>query len=128
MVSVDQETLLSGNNQIENPVAGASKSPKVPTENLEEMKSTIRKDILSDLTKILAENQKEILKLMSPVVKKQTTLTVPDYSDSESENVPQPVTSTPERRRTTTVNLKTTPVNDRNFRDILSLHIFVIWV
>ena len=60
LVSVDQETSLSGNNESKNPVAGTSKSPKVRTENLEELKSTLRKKILSDLTKILAENQKEM--------------------------------------------------------------------
>ena len=36
MVSVDQETPLSGNSQSENPVVGTSKSPKVRTEILEE--------------------------------------------------------------------------------------------
>ena len=41
LVSVDQETPLSGNNWNENPVAGTSKSPQVGTENLEEIKSTL---------------------------------------------------------------------------------------
>ena len=58
LVSVDQEIPLSGNDQNENPVVGTSKSPKVQTENLEETKSTLRKEIiLSDNTKFLAENQ-----------------------------------------------------------------------
>ena len=86
---------MSGNSQSENPVAGTSKSPKVRTENLEELKSTLRKEILSDLTKIVAENQKEMLKLTAPVAKtKQTILTNPEESDFESENVPLAVTST----------------------------------
>ena len=59
------------------------------------MKSTLRKEILSDLTKILAENQKEMLKLIEPVAKRQTTLTVPEKSDSECENFPPTVSSTP---------------------------------
>ena len=42
LVSVDQETPLSGNIQSENPGVGTSKSPKVRTENLEEIKSTLR--------------------------------------------------------------------------------------
>ena len=71
------------------------------------------KEILSDLTKIIAENQKEMLKLMAPVAKKQT-LTVPEESDSESENVPPTVTSTPVKSKTTATTLKTTPVNSRN--------------
>ena len=37
-------------------------------------KSTLTKEILSDLTKILAENQKEVLKLITPAAKKQTVL------------------------------------------------------
>ena len=57
LVSVDQETPSSGNIQSENPVVETSKSPNVRTENLEEIKSTLWKEILSDLTKVLAENQ-----------------------------------------------------------------------
>ena len=101
LVSVDQETPLSGNNQSENLVAGTSKSPKFRTENLEEMKSTLRKKVLSDLTKILAENQKEMLKLMAPVIKKRATLTVPGETDSESESVPIAVTSKTVKAKTT---------------------------
>ena len=71
LVSADLETALSGKNQKLNPVAGTSNSPKVQIENLEERKSTIRKEILSDLTKILAEIQKEMLKLIAPVAKKR---------------------------------------------------------
>ena len=82
---------------------GTSKSPKVHTENLEEMKSTLRKEIMSDLTKILAENQKEMFKLIAPVAKKQPALTVPEETDSESENVPATATSTPVKTKTTTV-------------------------
>ena len=48
---------------------------------------------MSDLAKMFAENQKETLKLISPVAKKQTTLTIPEEFDSESENVPLTVTS-----------------------------------
>ena len=70
LVTAEIETHLAGNSQNINPVAGTSKSPKVHPENLEEMKSTLRKEIISDLTKILAENQKEMLKLISPVAKK----------------------------------------------------------
>ena len=51
------------------------------------MKPTLRKEILSDLTKVLAENQKEMLKVLAPVAKKQTTLTVPEESYSEFETV-----------------------------------------
>ena len=102
----DQEIPLSRNNQSENPVHGTSKSPKVQTENLEEVKATLGKEILSDLTKILPENQKGMLKLMAPVAIKQTTLTAPKESDSESENAPPTVTSTPVKSETTATNLK----------------------
>ena len=84
LVSIEQETPLSGNVQNENHEAGTSKSPKIQTENLDEIKATLRKEILPDLTKILAENQRELLKLIALVAKKQTTLTVTTESDSES--------------------------------------------
>ena len=113
-VSIDQETLLNGNDLHENPIAGTSKSPKVQAENLEDIKSTLGKEILSDLTTILAENQEEMLQLIAPVSKKQATSTVPEESDSEPENFPPTITSTPTKPGTTTVNQKTTQVNDRN--------------
>ena len=86
--------------------------------NLEETKFTLRKGILSDLTEFLAEIQKKMLKLIAPVAKKQTALTVAKESDSEPENVSPTTPSIPARHRTTTVNLKTTPVNDRNCKTV----------
>ena len=61
LVSAENETPLAGISQNINPVVGTSKSPKVLTDNLEEMKSALRKEIMSDLAKILAKNQKEML-------------------------------------------------------------------
>ena len=67
---------------------------------------------MSDLTKILAENQKEMLKLIAPLNKKQTVLTNAQDSDSEPENVSVARTSIPVKIHTAT-NSKTTPVNSR---------------
>ena len=68
---------------------------------------------MSDLTKILAEIQKEMLKLIAPLNKKQTVLMNAQDSDSEPENVSVARTSTPVKTHTAT-NPKTTPVNSRN--------------
>ena len=69
---------------------------------------------LTKITKILAENQNETLKLIASVAKKQPVLTVPEETDSESENVPATATSTPVKTKTTTANPKITQVNSRN--------------
>ena len=61
---------IGENNQPENVIAGPSKSPKVQPENLEEIKTSLRNDIMSDLAKLLAESQKEIMKLVEPSTKK----------------------------------------------------------
>ena len=53
---------------------------------------------------------------MAPVAEKQTTLTAPEESDSESQNVPPTVVSTPVKSKTTATTLKTTPVNCRNHK------------
>ena len=113
LVSTEIETPLVGSDQNINPVAGTSKSPMVHAENLEKLKSAPRKEIMSDLTKILAENQKEILKIIAPVAKKQTALTVPGESDSEPENISVARTSTPVKIINATRS-KTTPNNSRN--------------
>ena len=114
LVSTEMETPIPETNQNLNPVAGTSKSPRVLAENLEEIKSSLRKEIMSDLTKILAENQKEMLKLIAPPVKKQTVIAATEETDSESENIPENATSTPIKNKTTTTNRKITPINSRN--------------
>ena len=69
LVSRDIETPITENNLELNLIAGPSKSPKLLLENLDKMKTSLRKEIMSDLNKILAENQKEILKLIGPTSK-----------------------------------------------------------
>ena len=118
LVSTEIETPIPETNQNSNPVAGTSKSPRVLAENLEEIKSSLRKEIMSDLNKILAENQKEMLKLIAPSVKKQTVIAATEETDSESENIPENATSTPIKNKTTATNRKITPINSRNKMDV----------
>ena len=106
----DFETPVVENNSDENLIAGPSKNPRKETENLEEIKTSLRKEIMTDLTKILAENQKEIFKLIAPLSKK---LSIIQESDSEPEDVPVARTSTPVKTNTATGS-KITPVNSRN--------------
>ena len=70
LVSANLGTPMSGGNQHENLVAGTSKSRKLQSENLDEIKSSLRKEIMSYFTKTLAENQMEMLKLIAPTAKK----------------------------------------------------------
>ena len=67
---------------------------------------------MSDLTKILAENQKEMLKPKAPPNKKPISSQNLGNTDSEPENVFPTNTSTPIRSKATTQ--KATPVNNRN--------------
>ena len=68
---------------------------------------------MTDLTKILAENQKEIFKLIAPLSKKLSVSANIQESDSEPEEVPVARTSTPVKTNTATGS-KITPVNSRN--------------
>ena len=113
LVSGDFEDSLAENNPPESLMAGPSKSARLEPENLEEIKTSLRKEIMSDLPKKLAENQKEMLKLIAPLNKKQTVHMNAQGSDSEPENVSVTRTSTPVKTLTAT-NPKTTPVNSRN--------------
>ena len=70
LVSGEFEASVAENNSSENLVAGPSKTLRVEPENLDEMKTSLRKEIMSDPTKILAEIQKEMLKLIAPLIKK----------------------------------------------------------
>ena len=68
---------------------------------------------MTDLTKILAEKQKEIFKLIAPLSKKRSISANIKESDSEPEDVPVTRTSTPVQANTATGS-KITPVNSRN--------------
>ena len=113
LVSGDFEASLAENNSTENLIASSSKNPRLELENLEEIKTTLRKEIMSDLTKILAENQKEMLKLIAPVSKKRPISSNIQDSDSDQENISVARTSTPVKTQIATSS-KTTPVNSRN--------------
>ena len=114
LVSGDFETSITENFPPETLVASSSKIPRIEPENLAEIKTSLRKEIMSDLTKILAENQKEMPKLIAPTVKKQTIITAAEETDSKSENIPENATSTPIKNKTTATTRKITPVNSRN--------------
>ena len=113
LASGDFETPVVENNSNENLIAGPSKNPRIETENLKEMKTSLRKEIMTDLTKILAENQKEIFKLIAPLCKKCSISANIQESDSEPEDVTVARTSTPVKTNTATGS-KVTPVNSRN--------------
>ena len=68
---------------------------------------------MTDLTKILAENQKEIFKLIAPLSKKRSISANIQESDSEPEDVPVARKSTPMKTNTATGS-KISPVNSRN--------------
>ena len=78
------EASTSENTLVEHLVAGSSKSPRIQPENLDEIKTSLRRKIMPDLTKFLADNQKEMLKLIPPAVKKTPTVQNFENSDSES--------------------------------------------
>ena len=113
LASEDFETSLAENNSTENLIPSSSKNPRLELENLEEIKTTLRKEIMTDLTKILAENQKEMLKLIAPASKKRSANPNMQDSDSDQENISVARTSTPVKTQTATSS-KTTPNNSRN--------------
>ena len=75
LVSGEFETPVNEGILSEDLIAGPSKTFRIEPENLDEIKTSLRKKILSDLSKILAENQKEMIKLIAPLSKKRPTLT-----------------------------------------------------
>ena len=106
LVSGEFEAFVVENAPSENPIAGPSKTLRAEPENLDEIKTSSRKEIMSDLTKILAENQKEMLKLIAPLSRKQPERPNNQDTDCESENVSVARTSTP--MKTNATSSKTT--------------------
>ena len=113
LVSGDFETPVNEIIPPEDLIAGPSKTLRIEPESLDEIKTTLRKEILSDLSKILAENQKEMLKMIAPLSKNCLICTKDQDSDSEPENTSVARTSTPVKT-TIATSSKTTPVNSRN--------------
>ena len=87
LVSGEFDTSLTENNLAENLVASCSKTTRTEPEDLNEIKASLRKEILSDLSKILAENQREMFKLIAPLSKKRAVSSENQDSDSEVENI-----------------------------------------
>ena len=123
LASGDFEASLTENNSTENLIPSSSKNPRLELENLEEIKTTLRKEIMTDLTKILAENQKEMLKLIAPASKKRSVNPNLQDSDSDQENISVARTSTPVKTQTATSS-KTTPNNSRNNVQSMKLNQF----
>ena len=72
----------------------------------------LEREIMTDLTKILAENQKQLLAMITPAVRIISVIQNLDNSDSEAENIPPKTISTP--IKTEAITSKNTPVNSRN--------------
>ena len=66
LVSGDIETPVNKNVPPEDLIVVPNKTLRIEPENFDETKTSSGKEILSDLSKILAENQKEVLKLIAP--------------------------------------------------------------
>ena len=112
LVSGEFEASISENNLSEGLVAGPSKSPKIQPEKLDEVKTYLRKEVMSDLTKILADNQKEMPKLLAPMTKNTSDYHALENFDSAPENISVARTSTTVKTKATTS--KTTPINSCN--------------
>ena len=118
LASGEFEASVAASSQPENLVAGPGESPKSQTEKLDGIKASLRKEKLSDMTKILAENQKEMLKLIASVIKKLVIHQNVEDSDSETENnhptsTSTPINSKPSLKSEATTS-KTTPISSRN--------------
>ena len=67
LVSGEFDASLAGNKQPENLIPGPCKSPRFEPENLDEIKTSLGKQIMSDLAKISAEGQKEMIQHIAPL-------------------------------------------------------------
>ena len=84
----DSNIVNPNNLEIEQvPGPSKEKSPKLRVENVNEIKTSLKSEILADLAKILAENQKEMLKMIEPLSKKKHTRKIISDSESEEENI-----------------------------------------
>ena len=112
LVSGDFEVSGDENIQSEIHVACSNKSPKMQPEKLDEIKTSLRKEIMSDITKILAEAQEEMLRLIAPTTNKATILVNLENSDSETKYVQPTSTSEPITSNVTTS--RNSPITSRN--------------
>ena len=94
LVSGEIENSVTENNQPKNLIAGPSESPRVHPENLEEIKSSLKKEVMAVLAKILAENQKKTMKHVVPIAKQSSVHQNAKNFDSETENISVVQTST----------------------------------
>ena len=113
LVSGEFEVSIAENSLPGNLVAGPSKTLRIEPENLDEIKVSLRKEIMSDLTKLFAENREEMLQSIASLSKKRPIRLEDRDTDYESENISVTRTSTLVKI-TTATNSKTTPVHSLN--------------
>ena len=63
LATTEYEASVSEISQREGLIAGFSKSTNIQAEKLEEIQMSLRQELMTDLSKCLAENQKELMKL-----------------------------------------------------------------
>ena len=59
LVSEDLEVPTTDNIAAKNPIDGSSQSRRIQLENLDDNKASLRMEVMSDLTEILAGNQRK---------------------------------------------------------------------
>ena len=100
-VSRDMETPITEKNPEENPTSRCSKSPKIHLENVNEIQTSLRKEIMSD-SNMFYENLTKMLKSIAVTSKTQNNPLNIEDTEYETENVLPTTTSTPVRTKTTT--------------------------
>ena len=109
------------------PTFDTSESARLQFGNLDEIKTSVRKEIMSDqLSEILAENQKEMPKLVAPNTKKILKSQKPANSDChEEDNTFISATSTSIRsKRTAQNNTQLTSRNNRFSNNSVKMALF----
>ena len=100
-------------------VSGPSgNSQKIRNKNLDAINSSVRTKTMTDLAKMLAENQKELFNLIAPTIKKKTKIEIVPDTDSEEENIsPVIPSSTPVKSGKFKPKSKNDPIFSPNKRD-----------
>ena len=100
---VENPSLVEQDSSIAGP--SKSKSPRVENSFLESLRASLKEEITSEIKNLLAESQREMLKLLKPETRENVRISIDDETENETRSFYTPTKS---------VRITSTQNNDTN--------------
>ena len=114
-VEVENHSLVEQDSNVAGP--SKPKSPRVENSFLESLRASLKEEITSEIKNLLAESQREMLKLLKPETRENVRINIDDETENETRSFYTPtksvrITSTQNNDTNSSRNMVTGVLND----------------